>query len=55
MLQAVPPYVIFHDRTLIDIAGLRPRGLDDLGAVNGVGQAKLDRYGDAVLKVVREN
>ena len=55
VLQAVPPYVIFHDRTLIDIAGLRPRGLDDLGAVNGVGQAKLDRYGDAVLKVVREN
>jgi len=55
VLQAVPPYVIFHDRTLIDIAGLRPGGLDALGAVNGVGQAKLDRYGEAVLKVVREN
>jgi len=55
VLQAVPPYVIFHDRTLIDIAGLRPGGLDALGGVNGVGQAKLDRYGEAVLKVVRDN
>ncbi len=53
--QAVPPYVIFNDRTLMDIALLRPRGLSDLAMANGVGQAKLDRYGAAVLKVVREN
>ncbi len=52
--QAVPPYVIFHDRTLAEIATARPASLDALGEVNGVGQAKLDRYGAAVLKVVRE-
>jgi ATP-dependent DNA helicase RecQ len=53
--QAVPPYVIFNDRTLMDIALLRPTSLGDLSLANGVGQAKLDRYGAAVLKVVREN
>ena len=51
--QGVPPYVIFHDRTLFEIARVRPPSLAALGAVNGVGQAKLDRYGAAVLAVVR--
>jgi ATP-dependent DNA helicase RecQ len=53
--QAVPPYVIFHDRTLLDIARARPRSLDSLAVLGGVGQGKLDRYGEAVLRVVREN
>jgi ATP-dependent DNA helicase RecQ len=53
--QSVPPYVIFGDRTLADIAHLRPKSLNDLVLANGVGQAKLERYGAAVLKVVREN
>ena len=52
-LQGVPPYVIFHDRTLAEIAGARPSSLQALGAVGGVGQGKLDRYGEAVLKVVK--
>ena len=51
--QAVPPYVIFHDKTLLDIAHARPASLAVLGKVSGVGQGKLDRYGDAVLEVVR--
>jgi ATP-dependent DNA helicase RecQ len=51
--QGVPPYVIFHDKTLIEIARLNPRALAALGAVSGVGQAKLDRYGAAVLEVAR--
>ena len=51
--QAVPPYVIFHDKTLLEIASVRPGDLDTLGGVNGVGQGKLDRYGEAVLDVVR--
>ncbi len=54
-LQSVPPYVIFHDRTLIEIAGQRPSSALELGHVDGVGAAKLERYGAAVLKVVREN
>jgi ATP-dependent DNA helicase RecQ len=53
--QSVPPYVIFGDRTLADIAHLRPKSLHDLMLANGVGEAKLERYGAAVLKVVREN
>jgi ATP-dependent DNA helicase RecQ len=50
--QRVPPYVIFHDQTLADIAQRRPSSPDALLAVDGVGQGKLDRYGAAVLKIV---
>jgi len=53
--QAVPPYVIFADRTLQDIARLRPGTTSDLLLANGVGDAKAARYGAAVLKIVREN
>ncbi len=49
---AVPPYVIFHDSTLREIAAARPATLAELAKVNGVGQAKLARYGDAMLAVV---
>ena len=52
-LQSVPPYVIFHDKTLLEIAESRPSDLARLGAVSGVGQGKLERYGPAVLEVVR--
>jgi ATP-dependent DNA helicase RecQ len=51
--QAVPPYVIFHDATLADIASDRPRTAADLARIGGVGQGKLDRYGEAVLGLVR--
>ena len=51
--QHVPPYVIFSDRTLIDIARLRPRSRSELLLANGVGDSKVERYGDAVLRVVR--
>lgn len=47
--QHVPPYVIFHDRTLLEIACADPRDLGSLARVPGVGQSKLDRYGPAVL------
>ena len=53
--QGVPPYVIFHDRTLAEIALYRPATLSDLVMIGGVGQAKLDHYGQAVLRVVRES
>jgi ATP-dependent DNA helicase RecQ len=53
--QGVPPYVIFHDRTLGEISAFRPATLNDLAGIGGVGQTKLDHYGLAVLKVVREN
>ena len=53
--QHVPPYVIFSDRTLEDIARLRPRSSSELLLANGVGDSKLQRYGAAVLKVVKES
>ena len=52
--QAVPPYVIFHDRTLLEIAMARPGTVEALGQCGGVGQGKLARYGQDVLRIVRE-
>jgi DNA helicase-2/ATP-dependent DNA helicase PcrA len=48
----VPAYVVFHDSTLRDICDRRPRSLDDLARVPGIGPTKLERYGEAVLAVV---
>ncbi|MFC3894594.1 DNA helicase RecQ [Lentzea rhizosphaerae] len=50
--QSVPAYVIFHDATLKAIAASRPTSLTELGAVSGVGQAKLAKYGAQILEVV---
>ncbi len=52
--QGVPPYVIFHDSTLLEIFNRRPANLADLGEISGVGQAKLAKYGEVFLKVVSE-
>ncbi|MCG6903543.1 MAG: DNA helicase RecQ [Rhodobacter sp.] len=48
----VPAYVIFTDRTLIEMAESRPMTLDAMAAVNGVGAKKLERYGAAFLKII---
>ncbi|NKY33906.1 DNA helicase RecQ [Nocardia speluncae] len=50
--QGVPAYVVFHDATLREIAARKPGDLPALGAVNGVGENKLARYGEQVLEVV---
>jgi ATP-dependent DNA helicase RecQ len=50
--QGVPPYVIFHDSTLLEILNRKPQTLDEMAQINGVGQAKLAKYGDAFLEVV---
>jgi ATP-dependent DNA helicase RecQ len=52
--QGVPPYVIFHDSTLLEILNRRPANLDELSQISGVGQAKLAKYGDAFLQVIEE-
>jgi ATP-dependent DNA helicase RecQ len=49
----VPPYVIFHDAVLREMAALRPVSLSELGAISGVGARKLEAYGDAFLAVIR--
>ncbi|KIC45062.1 ATP-dependent DNA helicase RecQ [Ruegeria sp. ANG-S4] len=48
----VPAYVIFPDRTLIEMAEKRPMSLDDMARIGGVGAKKLERYGDTFLKVI---
>ena len=50
--QRVPPYVVFHDRTLLELASRRPGSLADLASVAGIGAAKLERYGEALLAVL---
>ena len=50
--QNVPPYVIFHDKTLAEMAARRPRSVAELAAIPGVGEAKLARYGEAFLEVI---
>ena len=53
--QNVPPYVIFHDKTLIELATVRPTSRAEMANVPGVGEAKLDRYGPAFLAVIAEH
>jgi len=53
--QGVPPYVIFHDSTLMEMIREKPLRLEELGRLPGVGGRKLDRYGEAFLEVVREH
>ena len=50
--QGVPAYVVFHDRTLNELAARRPANLDELAALPGIGRSKLDRYGQALLDIV---
>jgi ATP-dependent DNA helicase RecQ len=52
--QELPPYVIFHDATLIEVARRRPNSLDALAEIPGIGRSKLERYGAALLAVVAQ-
>lgn len=51
----VPPYVVFHDATLREMAALRPASMAALGEITGVGARKLEAYGEAFLAVIRNN
>jgi len=50
--QSVPAYIIFNDRTLIEMAETRPTNLDQMAQISGVGAKKLERYGAAFLEVI---
>jgi ATP-dependent DNA helicase RecQ len=52
--HSVPAYVVFHDATLAEIARQCPQSMDELAGVSGVGAAKLERYGEAILGLLRE-
>ena len=51
--NGVPPYVIFHDATLLLMTRHQPQGAEQMLALSGVGQAKMQRYGEAFLEVIR--
>jgi len=51
--DGVPPYVVFHDSVLQAIAAAQPGSLGELAQISGVGPAKLERYGDEVLALVK--
>jgi len=53
--QGVPPYVIFHDSTLLEIHQQKPASLSAMSRITGVGQAKLERYGDEFLQVLENS
>lgn len=50
--QGVPAYIIFNDRTLIEMAETRPKNLDDMAGIGGVGAKKLESYGKGFLEVI---
>jgi ATP-dependent DNA helicase RecQ len=53
--HGVPAFVIFHDSTLEAIAATQPQTLGDLRGISGIGAKKLERYGEALLTITREN
>ncbi len=53
--RGVPPYIIFSDRTLRELARLRPTTLYELRGVYGIGDAKLEAFGNAVIEKIREH
>ena len=53
--QRVAAYVVFADKTLIDMARRKPATVPEMGAVHGVGAAKLRQYGEVFLDVIRQH
>ncbi len=53
--QAVPPYIIFHDSTLQEMARKHPASLEELRYISGVGEQKLKKFGQSFLDVINDN
>ncbi len=53
--QGVPPYVIFHDRTLQEMCSVLPQNLTQFGCITGVGERKLEKYGEVFLRVIAQH
>ena len=52
--QGVPPYVIFHDSTLVEMCSMVPKTLTDFAELSGVGERKLHKYGEQFLAAIRQ-
>ena len=53
-IENVPTFVVFNDATLIEMAAFKPQDKTRLLAINGVGQHKLEKYGDKFIQVIKE-
>lgn len=53
--QSVPPYVIFHDKTLREMAVSKPQSLDAFATISGIGETKMQRYGVTFLEVIAQH
>ncbi|MBL0318499.1 MAG: DNA helicase RecQ [Alphaproteobacteria bacterium] len=53
--QNLPPYVIFHDKTLRELTLLKPKSLSAMSTISGVGEKKMERYGHVFLKIIEEH
>ena len=51
----MPAYVIFHDRVLLELAASRPSSRGELLGVSGIGEVKVQRFGDQILGIVAEH
>ncbi len=52
--QNVPPYIIFHDKTLQEMAEVKPQNIEEFSKITGVGQSKLEKYGRDFLEMLSE-
>ncbi|WP_338329969.1 HRDC domain-containing protein, partial [Commensalibacter sp. Nvir] len=52
--QEVPPYIIFHDSVIKEIALLRPCNFEQLKKIKGIGNNKLERYGQSLLNCIKD-
>ena len=50
--RKVPAYVIFHDKTLIELAARRPQSFEEMLEINGIGESKLEKFGQTLLDVI---
>lgn len=53
--QNLPPYIIFHDKTLIGMIKSNPKSLEEMSAISGIGQAKIETYGQTFLDIIKKN
>lgn len=53
--ENLKPYLIFSDAVLIEIANMKPRNNEELSSINGVGEKKIEKYGEDVLKIVKDS
>ena len=51
--QGVPPFIVFNDRTLLEMCEHHPTSLEDMMGISGIGKTKLERYGQAFLEVLQ--